>query len=226
MERETREAAWGYNQDGEPRWPAALSTLVAVLLYVSLPDAFITGPIWILPGLVVVLLFPLLIDSWTRNADEKPWHRVVAIILIALLNFFNIISLGILLSILTHPHDPQQIHGQQLLLVAAQIWLTNVIVFGLWYWELDRGGPSERAKRHHRYPDFLFPQMATPEATHEHWVPKFLDYLYVSFTNATAFSPTDTLPLTHWAKVLMMLQSIISLITVALVAARAVNILS
>ncbi|MGI8419700.1 MAG: DUF1345 domain-containing protein [Candidatus Levyibacteriota bacterium] len=226
MEKEEKEAAWGYNEDGEPRWPAAISTLFAVILYVSLPDAFITGPVWILPALVVIFLFPLLIDSWTRNANEKPWHRIFAIILIAILNIYNIISLGILLFILTHPHNSYQIHGEQLLIVAAQIWLTNVIVFGLWYWELDRGGPAQRAKKHHRYPDFLFPQMTTPETTRKHWGPKFLDYLYVSFTNATAFSPTDTLPLTNWAKVLMMIQSIISLITVALVAARAVNILS
>jgi uncharacterized membrane protein len=226
MGKEEREAAWGYNEDGEPRWPAALSTLFAVLLYISLPNGFITGPIWILPTLVVVLLFPLLIDSWKRDANEKPWHRIVTIILIAILNIYNIFSLGILLSLLTHPHSPHEIHGEQLLLVAAQIWLTNIIVFGLWYWELDRGGPAERSKKHHRYPDFLFPQMSTPETTHKHWVPKFVDYLYVSFNNAIAFSPSDTLPLTKWAKVLMMLQAIISLVTVALVAARAVNILS
>jgi hypothetical protein len=108
----------------------------------------------------------------------------------------------------------------------VQIWLTNVIVFGLWYWDLDRGGPIERRRIHHRQPDFLFPQMVTPGAAPEPWCPHFVDYLYVSFTNATAFSPTDTMPLTAWAKLLMMVQSLASLLTVVLVAARAVNILS
>jgi hypothetical protein len=101
-----------------------------------------------------------------------------------------------------------------------------VIVFGLWYWELDRGGPSARHDPHHREPDFLFPQMATPGSARPDWAPGFLDYLYVSFTNATAFSPTDTMPLTPLAKSLMAVQSAASLLTVALVAARAVNILS
>ena len=115
--------------------------------------------------------------------------------------------------------------GKNLLFYATQIWFTNVLVFGLWYWELDRGGPGERCASRHREPDFLFPQMANPGAATFDWHPSFVDYLYVSFTNATAFSPTDTMPLTEWAKVLMMIQSLASLITVALVAARAVNIL-
>ncbi|MBV9547646.1 MAG: hypothetical protein JOY61_25010, partial [Chloroflexi bacterium] len=108
---------------------------------------------------------------------------------------------------------------------AMQIWLTNVIVFGLWYWELDRGGPSARVRADHREPDFLFPQMITPAVAPADWYPRFWDYLYVAFTNATAFSPTDTMPLTVVAKSLMTIQSIVSLLTVALVAARAVNIL-
>jgi hypothetical protein len=105
------------------------------------------------------------------------------------------------------------------------IWLTNVIVFGLWYWDLDRGGPATRLHENHRRPDFLFPQMSTP-GSGPNWTPDFLDYLYTSFTNATAFSPTDTMPLTAWAKLLMMVQSLASLLTVALVVSRAVNILN
>jgi uncharacterized membrane protein len=101
-----------------------------------------------------------------------------------------------------------------------------VIVFGLWYFELDRGGPTKRHQQDHREPDFLFPQMATPGAGRPDWSPSFLDYLYVSFTNATAFSPTDTMPMTVAAKKLMGVQSVASLLTVALVAARAVNILT
>ena len=113
----------------------------------------------------------------------------------------------------------------ELIFAAMQIWMTNVIVFGLWYWELDRGGPSARCRTSHREPDFLFPQMSTPAAAPPDWAPMFVDYLYVAFTNATAFSPTDTLPLTTWAKVLMAVQALASLLTVALVAGRAVNIL-
>ena len=105
------------------------------------------------------------------------------------------------------------------------IWLTNVIVFGLWYWELDRGGPATRQQASHRQPDFLFPQMSTPGSA-PGWTPAFVDYLYTSFTNATAFSPTDTMPLTVWAKLLFMVQSLASLVTVAVVISRAVNILS
>jgi uncharacterized membrane protein len=224
--QEDRVAAWGYAEHGEARWPAALATLIAVFLYISLPESFIIGPIWILPAFVLLPLIPLLVISWRRDASEKSWHRILAIFLIAILNLYNVFSLSVLLHMLLNPHNGTAIHGEQLLMVAAQIWLTNVIVFGLWYWELDRGGPAERSKKHHRYPDFLFTQMATPEAAVRNWAPKFFDYLYLSFTNGTAFSPTDTLPLSKWAKMLMMIQSFVSLVTVALIAARAVNILS
>jgi len=104
--------------------------------------------------------------------------------------------------------------------------LTNVIVFALWYWEIDRGGPDQRALKNHTAPDFLFPQMSTPGCSKPEWAPRFVDYLYIAFTNATAFSPTDAMPLSATAKMLMLAQSIISLVTVTLVAARAVNILS
>jgi uncharacterized membrane protein len=114
----------------------------------------------------------------------------------------------------------------ELLLTGAAIWLTNVIAFGLWYWEFDRGGPVARANAKKQYPDFLFPQMGAPaELTPPEWEPEFVDYLYTSFTNATAFSPTDVMPLSRWAKLTMLGQSAVSLITVALVVARAVNIL-
>lgn len=226
MEKEEKEAAWGYNEEGEPRWPAALAVLFAVVLYISLPDRFITGPIWLLPLLQAAFLIPLFISSSRRHAKEQKWQRFIAILIIAVINLYNLFSLGILIDALTHPLRYHALSGGQLLLTAAQIWLTNVIVFGLWYWELDRGGPAGRSRKHHRYPDFLFPQMTIPEATTKHWVPKFVDYFYVSFTNATAFSPTDTMPLTQWAKILMIIQSLASLVTVALVAARAVNVLT
>src|SRR6266498_2589997 len=113
-----------------------------------------------------------------------------------------------------------------LLLTGGAIWLTNVIVFALWYWEIDRGGPAARAHARKKHPDFLFAQMVSPELAEHEWEPYFVDYLYLSFTNATAFSPTDTLPLSRWAKLAMMFQSALSLATLALVVARAVNILT
>jgi hypothetical protein len=112
-----------------------------------------------------------------------------------------------------------------LLRSGGAIWLTNVIVFALWYWDMDRGGPAERACGTHKHTDFLFSQMTAPELVAKDWEPTFIDYFYLSFTNATAFSPTDTLPLSRWAKMVMMFQSAISLLTVALVVARAVNVI-
>jgi hypothetical protein len=112
-----------------------------------------------------------------------------------------------------------------ILMSGAAVWLTNVIAFSLWYWELDRGGPVARMRARRPYPDFVFAQMQSPELGPPNWRPGFVDYLFLSFTNATAFSPTDVLPLTPWAKLTMMAQSAISLSTVALVVARAVNIL-
>jgi uncharacterized membrane protein len=142
--------------------------------------------------------------------------------LIALITIANVVSLTELIhSLLYVPKTA----GRPLVYASVPIWLTNVIVFGLWYWELDRGGPAARQEPERRQSDFLFPQMSTPGSA-PGWVPSFLDYLYTSFTNATAFSPTDTMPLTPWAKLLMTLQSLASLLTVAVVVSRAVNILS
>jgi len=148
---------------------------------------------------------------------------LAAIVLIVLINVSNVVSLVELVDKLLFG---TKAGGRALIIASVPIWLTNVIVFGLWYWELDRGGPACRLQPDHPRPDFLFPQMTAPGATSEPWSPTFLDYLYTSFTNATAFSPTDTMPLTPWAKLLMMVQSLASLLLVALVISRAVNILS
>jgi len=122
-------------------------------------------------------------------------------------------------------HGTLDVDAPSLLLSGGAIWLTNVLVFAFWYWELDRGGPADRAYAIAHHPDLLFPQMSAPELAPASWEPLFVDYLYVSFTNATAFSPTDVLPLARWAKLTMLLQSLVSLSTLALVIARAVNIL-
>jgi hypothetical protein len=225
MITETRgDSAWGEPEKYEPRWPAAIAVLTALLLYITLPDRFVLGPAWAVPALELVILVPLMIFSPARLRGEPQWRRFLAIALIAIVTAANIASLGLLVHGLIS--TPAKETGLSLILSATEIWLTNIIVFALWYWELDRGGPSKRLHAGHREPDFLFPQMVTPECGPKNWSPLFLDYVFVSFTNATAFSPTDTMPLTLAAKSLFMAQALTSLLTIALVAARAVNILS
>jgi uncharacterized membrane protein len=224
---EQAEAAWGFSTRQEPRWPASLAVILAILLYITLPDELVFGSTlkWAFPILEASLLVPLNMWSPMRHQVETPRERFAAIAIIVLVNAANLASLTLLVYFLLHGRKTE---GYQLIRAAIEIWLTNVIVFALWYWELDRGGPDERlmSPEERRQPDFLFPQMATPEVAPPNWGPTFVDYLFVSFTNSTAFSPTDTLPLTSWAKLLMMVQALASLLTVALVAARAVNILS
>ncbi len=208
----------------EHRWQAALAILVALLLYLQLPDRYIGLPRYLIPALESALLLAVLIVAPHRHGLEMPWQRWLGIVLIALINAANAVSLGLLIYGLLYHSDA---NGRSLIIASIDIWLTNVIVFGLWYWELDRGGPGARLRGEETVPpDFLFPQMTlSAELQPPGWRPRFLDYLYVAFTNAAAFSPTDTMPLTVTAKGLMLIQSLVSLLTIALVAARAVNIL-
>jgi uncharacterized membrane protein len=219
------QSAWGTRSRDEPRWPAALAVVVAIALYLVLPHLLIRwlGPRWLIPALEGALVATLMIVSPRRLSVEVTALRVASIVLIALINLANVVSLAELLHSLLGGATS---NGRLFVYSSVPIWITNVLVFALWYWELDRGGPAARLQPHHREPDFLFPQMSIPKATEAGWSPKFLDYLYTSFTNATAFSPTDTMPLTGWAKLLMMIQSFASLLTVALVVSRAVNILN
>jgi len=223
--RQRDEAAWGVPSHEEPRWPAQLAVLAAIALQLVLPDLLIRGlgNRALLPSLEGVLLLVLIVSP-LRISKESSRLRMVGIALIALITVANMVSLLELIHALLYPSGSHA-GGRSLVYASIPIWLTNVIVFGLWYWELDRGGPAARQQTRHRQPDFLFPQMSTPGSA-PGWTPDFLDYLYTSFTNATAFSPTDTMPLTSWAKMLMMLQSLASLITVAVVISRAVNILA
>jgi uncharacterized membrane protein len=207
----------------EPRWPAAVALLAAVVLYLGLPGAFVVGPKWLLPVLEGVLVVPLLVADPDRRQRDTKSLRVFSILLIALVSLANLTALSLLV------HDilrAREIAGRSLVYSAIALWGTNVIIYGLWYWELDGGGPNARHDRAPGERDFLFPQQASPDVFTRPWHPSFFDYLYTSFTNSTAFSPTDTMPLTTWSKALMMAQSASALVTVALVAARAVNILS
>jgi uncharacterized membrane protein len=216
--------AWGIASHGEPRWPALLAVLAAITLQLVLPDRLIRGlgNRALIPAMEGALIAILLIANPGRISREESRLRVVGVALIALITIANVVSLAELIHALLYGTKGG---GRPLVYASVPIWLTNIIVFGLWYWELDRGGPAARQVSEHRGPDFLFPQMSTPGSA-PGWAPDFLDYLYTSFTNATAFSPTDTMPLTSWSKLLMMLQSLASLVTVAVVISRAVNILN
>ena len=205
------------------RWAASLAIVACIALYVVLPSALVIKPSWLIPTLEVLVLIPLL---WVRHRNELPpdWARKVAIGLLGLISLSNVISIGLLVHSLLTPGGGGTT-GRSLVVSAALIWVTNVIAFSLWFWETDRGGPLVRSTSHERWPDFQFPQMENPKLAQPAWRPRFLDYLYVALTNAAAFSPTDAMPLTVRAKMLMSVESLASMVTVLVVAARAVNIL-
>lgn len=207
----------------EPLWPARIAIIVIIALQIVLSDHLTLGPTWLLPALELAMLIPLSIAPRDHVVGKHRSIRIGAISLIAVINASNVISLVFLVLSLIHG---SKAGGTTLLLDALNIWFTNMIVFALWYWELDQGGPHERGQDGCGAPDFLFAQMSSPQFARANWRPSFVDYLFTSFTNATAFSPTDTLPLSGLAKILMMVQASTSLLTVALVASRAVNILN
>jgi uncharacterized membrane protein len=214
--------AWLRPTGGEKRWPAAAAILIAIVLQILLPQDLAFAPNWLLPLIELLLLGLLILVDPVRINRESAMLRTVGIILVVVASLATAWSAARLVYHLVYGGFSD---AAPLLLNGGAIWLTNVIVFALWYWEADRGGPASRANARHDYPDFLFPQMTTPEMGQRDWEPHFVDYLYLSFTNATAFSPTDTMPLSRWAKLTMMAQAAVSLLTVALVVARAVNML-
>lgn len=177
-----------------------------------------------MPTLVILLLIPLIIFVPEEYSDWPAWRRVTGIVLIGLINAANLVSLVFVVNALL---SGRRGGSAELIIESIKIWSINVLCFSLWYWELDGGGPAKRtlAKGSKEYPDFQFPQMIAPQLAEPDWEPSYVDYLYLAFTNATAFSPTDVMPLTPTAKMLMLVQAIVSLLTIALVAARAVNIL-
>jgi hypothetical protein len=215
--------AWQRAHEGEDRLPVALVIVVAIGLQVGLPGDLAFKPRWLLPALEGALLIALAIANPRHLNRTSTFLRGASIGLIALISLANGWSSGHLVYGLVQGTEGQT--AAPLLTSGASIYLTNIIVFALWYWDWDRGGPVARAQARRQYPDFLFAQMTQTDLAAPDWVPTFLDYFYLSFTNATAFSPTDTLPLARWAKMLMLLQSSVALATVALVVSRAVNIL-
>ena len=216
--------AWRRPSQGEARLPVALTVLAAIALQLVLPSRLGLQPKYLVPGLETALLIALTVANPRRLNKRSRALRLGGVALIALVILTNGFSAGLLIIDLLESRGPATTAGE-LLSSAGDIYLTNIIAFGLLYWELDRGGPVARAHADIPHPDFMFPQMINPDLAPVHWEPRITDYLYLSLTNATAFSPTDTMPLSPKAKVLMGVQSSIALITVGLAIARVANIL-
>ncbi|MDQ7909152.1 hypothetical protein RB614_31985 [Phytohabitans sp. ZYX-F-186] len=215
--------AWKRPHQGEHRWPVALAIALAIALQFLTPQELAFDPKWVLPAVEVGLLLGLLVVNPFRIDRESAALRMMGIALVAAATLALLWSTGRLVLVLVRgpAEDPGKV-----LLSGGIIWFTNVIVFSVWYWLTDRGGPAARANARKITPEFLFPQMTTPELTHNEWRPLYVDYLYLAFTNSTAFSPTDTMPLARWAKLAMLVQSCVSFLIVILVIARAVNALN
>ncbi len=221
-----------------PLWPT-LAIAGAAGLYADLPSRFIAGSSagafsvvrWVVPALTVVLLAALLVSvPNSRLMRHLGWlpHQVrltrrwLSLSVIAIVSAANGASIILLVHLLVNGASA---NAPVLLRAAVHMWVVNVLLFALWFWQLDGGGPLARPTTPPHERDFLFPQQTEPALLVGGWAPKFLDYLFVSFTNSSAFSPTDALPLSRWAKMLMLVQSAISLSLAVMVVARAVNIL-
>lgn len=209
----------------EPLWPPFVAMLAIGGLYSTLPPSLLGGaPRWLLPAIVVALAVPILILHYRGN---HLMHQLLGYVMNSIVTAAMIFSLALLIAQVTG----HEITPERLLRSAAALWISNILVFASWYWRLDGGGPHERARTPgHTDGAFLFPQMTMPaevklSADEMDWEPRFVDYLFLAFNTSTAFSPTDVPVLSRWAKMLMMIQALISLVVIALLAGRAVNIL-
>lgn len=220
-----------HEEELESRWEAAPAIGVVIVLQLLLAVVSQTQDwklwelpwwVWLIPVAVeIALLVPLTWQRSRRRLEQLGLRRMAVLLLLGLVSLANgLLTLAVLAS-LVHGDEKS---GGQLLLKAITVWSTNVVAFGLWYWAFDRGGPVRRLRRDPPPPDFQFPQMENPQLAAPGWTPHLVDYVYVSFTNAIAFSPTDAMPLSRWAKLLMLAESALSALTVLLVVARAVNI--
>jgi hypothetical protein len=214
----------GHIDKPEPRWQVLLAVLAVGAVYLALPRILIIGPTWLLPTLIVVLLIPTVV---THRTGKRSLNRALGILINGITTFALIGSVALLVRALpSHKENPLV-----LLRSGGLLWLTNVLVFALWYWRLDGGGPTIRhdAKKFGST-SFLFPQMQIPHDERAQfactgWRPRFVDYLFVSFTQSSTFGPTDAPLLARWAKVLAMIQIFISLSIVILLISRAVGVL-
>jgi hypothetical protein len=210
---------------GEHWWPVALAILAAAVLHVALPAKYRVNPPWVAPAVLLGLLAALIVGDPGRIDRQKTWLRVVTSTVIALLTLANMSAAVRLVHDIVTNNKLFAANATGLLATGGVIWATNVIAFGLWYWDLDRGGAAARAHRPYANPAFVFPEMQHTDYTPAGWVPEFADYLSLSFWSATAFSPTDVSAIKRWAKLLMMTEAAVSLGIGALVIARAINIL-
>jgi uncharacterized membrane protein len=215
----------------ESRWEAAPAVVVIMALQftIALVSRAEHWTLWLVPWWVwligiapeALLLIPLVDDRLRHRLERSGRDRTAARALFAVVSLANLLLLVAVLASLISGHEHS---GGQLLLKALTVWATNTITFGLWFWNLDRGGPARRLEPNPPRPDFQFPQLTDSEIAEPGWYPRLFDYMYISFTNSIAFSPTDTLPLTRAAKLSMLTESVVSSLTLLLIAARAVNI--
>jgi len=219
---DTTQTHWHKPHEGEHRLAVSLVVVLVITLQFLLPKDLSLGFQRYICGLEASFLISLIALTPRRIGSHNPPTRNLSIALTSIMTISNISSAIKLIDGLVQGTIKD---ANMLLLSGGSIWMANIVIFSLWFWELDRGGPGSRAEARKPVPDFLFPQMTAPEFSEKDWHPRFFDYLYISVTNASAFSPTDTAPLSRWAKILMMVQSLTSLVTVGLVIARAVNIL-
>jgi hypothetical protein len=203
----------------------AVAALSAVALHQLMPSDFRISPHWMYPVFMVAFLIVLIVGDPGRMDRQRRWLRVTTGLMIGLITLVNAVSAGRLVNgILTKGHSFDT--AGQLLLIGAVVFITNVIAFALWFWDLDAGGPAARAAGSPGHPTaFVFPEMTVPELIPAGWYPQFIDYLALSFNTATAFGPTDVAAIRHWAKFMMIAEATISLTLATLVVARAVNIL-
>jgi hypothetical protein len=208
----------------EPRWPPALAILVVLYLLAVLPHHVRVMPVWVFHVAALAILGAM--AAVTLTPAHTLWLRIerLLIMLLAVAYIANtIVELADMIGVITL--HPSKSNAFALLSSSVAIWVANVLTFSMVYWQIDRGGPYARASQVRVTPEWLFPQAATPEDVPPDWRPLFLDYLFLGYTTATAFSPTDVLPLTRRAKMLMMLESTISLLTLVVVVSRAINVL-
>lgn len=218
----------------EHRWPAVGALFVALALYASLPSSFFPGVRFVVVGIGVLLFIPLIAYNPLRLHRQSPWSRRLSVTQTLILAVANQVALvQLIVELVTAKSED----GPTLLIAALQVWVTNVIVFALIYWEMDRGGPVTRTQAKRKdlpLADFRFPQDEDHDAVREvaeqssiksNWTADFIDYLYFSASDSMAFSPTDTMPLTHRAKALMMFEAFAGFVILALVIARAVSLL-
>ena len=213
----------------EPRWPIALavSAFIAITVVARIlePTRESLGPTWLVPVIEIAMLLTLLAADPARVAERARWLRRLSIVLVVSLAVVALSSTAVLISDLIRGASVADSAGP-LLTSGALIWLGNSLVFGLLYWLLDSGGPLARYRGEREFPDFAFSQQMSPELARPGWRPQFVDYLVLGLTTSMAFSPTDVMPMVPWAKLTMVLQSLISLVVFGLVIARAVNVFS